>query len=48
MKMPSLRNSHLTYGPKWPGYRTDNDSGNRYRYDEVIGAWIFSVGPEDC
>lgn len=44
--MAHLKNSHLTYGPAWPGYRTDNASGNRYRWSEVSAAWIFSAGPE--
>ena len=45
-RLPTLRNSRLTYGPNWPSYRTDNDSGSRYHYSETSGAWIFSCGPE--
>ena len=45
-KLPYLPGSALTYGPKWPTYRTVD--GNRYHYSETTGQWIFSCGPEDA
>jgi len=38
--------SFLTYGPKWPYYRTNADTGNRYRWCEDAKTWLFSAGPE--
>ena len=41
---PYLANSTLTYGPKWPSYRTVD--GNHYRYSTITDTWIFTCGPE--
>ncbi len=43
--LPYLPNSRLTYGEKWPSYRTDSE-GYKYRYSEVSEQWVQSCGPE--
>jgi len=38
--------SFLTYGPRWPNYRTNGQTGDRYRWSDISDAWLWSVGPE--
>ena len=44
VKRTYLPDSELTYGPKWPNYRTVD--GNHYRWDERMEEWLFVCGPE--
>lgn len=44
IKRKYLPNSELTYGPKYPSYRTVD--GNSYRWSELIEEWVFICGPE--